>query len=131
MEAAATDQVQSDRTHATQTEPFAPGLHLLVDFWECRGLRDAEGIERVLREAATACGATVLNVMLHTFGEGGGITGVALLAESHISIHTWPETRYAAIDLFMCGCCDPRAALPVLEAWFDPNNTRVTGHRRG
>lgn len=121
----------SDPPQAVQAQPFAPGLHLLVDFWECRGLRDAEGIERVLRAAAAACGATVLGVMLHNFGEGGGITGVALLAESHISIHTWPETGYAALDVFMCGRCDPRAALPVLEAWFSPGNTRITEHQRG
>jgi S-adenosylmethionine decarboxylase len=126
MDTRVTDQAQTE-----QAQPFAPGLHLLVDFWECRGLRDAEGIERVLREAAAACGATVLSVMLHNFGESGGITGVALLAESHISIHTWPETGYAALDLFMCGRCDPRGALPVLEAWFSPGSTRVTEHQRG
>ncbi|BAV49213.1 hypothetical protein MesoLj113a_06920 [Mesorhizobium sp. 113-1-2] len=126
MDTRVTDQAQTE-----QAQPFAPGLHLLVDFWECRGLRDAEGIERVLREAAAACGATVLSVMLHNFGESGGITGVALLAESHISIHTWPETGYAALDLFMCGRCDPRGALPLLEAWFSPGSTRMTEHQRG
>ena len=131
MDTPVTDQAQTGKDQTVEDRPFAPGLHLLVDFWECRGLRDAEGIERVLREAATACGATVLNVMLHNFGEGGGITGVALLAESHISIHTWPETDYAALDIFMCGRCDPRAALPVLEAWFAPGSTRITEHRRG
>lgn len=112
-------------------QSFAPGLHLLVDFWGCRGLTDAEGMENVLRAAATACGATVLTVKLHGFGDTGGITGVALLAESHISIHTWPETGYAALDLFMCGRCDPRLALPVLEAHFAPARQRVSEHRRG
>ena len=131
MDVPITDQNQTDQAQTDQDRPFAPGLHLLVDFWECRGLLDAEGIERTLREAAAACGATVLGVMLHNFGDGGGITGVALLAESHISIHTWPETDYAALDIFMCGRCDPRAALPVLEAWFAPVNTRITEHRRG
>lgn len=124
MDTKITGQIQN-------AQPFAPGLHLLVDFWGCRGLRNAEGIEHVLREAAAACGATVLHVMLHNFGESGGITGVALLAESHISIHTWPETGYAALDIFMCGSCDPRGALPELEAWFSPGSTRITEHRRG
>jgi S-adenosylmethionine decarboxylase len=121
----------TDQAEIVQAQPFAPGLHLLVDFWECRGLRDAEGIEQVLREAAAACGATVLGVMLHSFGGSGGITGVALLAESHISIHTWPETGYAALDIFMCGRCDPRNALPALEAWLSPGSTRIMQHRRG
>jgi len=131
MDVPVTDEAQTDQAQNVQAHPFAPGLHLLVDFWGCRGLRDTEGIERVLREAAEASGATVLNVMLHNFGESGGITGVALLAESHISIHTWPETGYAALDLFMCGRCAPREALPVLEAWFSPGSTKVTEHWRG
>lgn len=114
-----------------QARAFAPGLHLLIDFWDCRGLTDAAGIQRALRKAATACGATVLGVKLHGFGETGGITGVALLAESHISIHTWPETGYAALDIFMCGRCDPRQALPVLEAHFAPRRVKVSEHRRG
>lgn len=120
-----------DLARTVDALPFAPGLHLLVDLRACRGLRDAEGIERTLREAAAACEATVLDVMLHNFGESGGITGVALLAESHISIHTWPETGYAAVDIFMCGSCDPRRALPVLDKWFSPGGTRITEHQRG
>ncbi|MBZ9657440.1 adenosylmethionine decarboxylase [Mesorhizobium sp. ESP-6-4] len=126
MDAHSTGQHQSAQDH-----PFAPGLHLLVDFWECRGLRDAEEIGHALREAAAACGATVLDVMLHNFGESGGVTGVALLAESHISIHTWPETGYAAIDIFTCGHCDPRKALPVLDKWFSPARRRITEQKRG
>lgn len=114
-----------------QARAFAPGLHLLIDFWDCQGLTDAAGIERALRKAATACGATVLGVTLHGFGDTGGITGVALLAESHISIHTWPETGYAALDIFMCGRCDPRRALPVLEAHFAPGRVKVSEHSRG
>ncbi|WP_454815316.1 adenosylmethionine decarboxylase [Labrys neptuniae] len=116
---------------AVQARAFAPGLHLLIDFWDCQGLTDAMGIEHALCKAAAACGATVLGVMLHGFGDTGGITGVALLAESHISIHTWPETGYAALDIFMCGRCDPRQALPVLEAHFAPGRVKVSEHRRG
>ena len=79
------------------------GTHLLADLSGCRGLDDAARVERALREAVEAADATLLDVRLHHFGEGHGVTGVALLAESHISIHTWPEHGYAAVDIFLCG----------------------------
>ncbi len=113
------------------TKAVAPGVHLLIDFWGARHLTDAGLIEAAMREAADACGATVLNVMLHSFGEGAGITGVAMLAESHISIHTWPETDYAALDVFVCGNCDASLALAVLRRHFQPEQERATSCLRG
>lgn len=117
------------------TEPtlsiVPPGQHLLIDFWGARHLTDLSRIESALREAADACGATVLKLMLHGFGEGAGITGVAILAESHISIHTWPELDYAALDIFMCGACDPQKALPCLRAQFEPSRESIICHGRG
>ncbi|MBX9797279.1 adenosylmethionine decarboxylase [Sphingomonas sp.] len=93
------------------------GRHLLADLTGCSGLDDAALIEAALTEAAAAAGATLLDVRLHHFGPGAGVTGVALLAESHISIHSWPEHGYAAIDIFLCGARhDPYAALAVLRA---------------
>jgi S-adenosylmethionine decarboxylase len=79
------------------------GHHLIADLAGCSGLDDAARIQRCLVDAARAAGATVLEVRLHKFGGGMGVTGVALLAESHISIHTWPEHGTACIDIFMCG----------------------------
>jgi len=114
------------------TSPIVPpGLHLLIDFWGARHLTDQSRVESALREAAEACGATILKIMLHGFGEGAGITGVAILAESHISIHTWPELEYAALDIFMCGACDPQKALPCLRVYFEPQTESVTTHHRG
>lgn len=85
------------------TAPPFDGRHLIADLHGCSGLADIDLIDRALRDAATAAGATVLEVRLHGFGPGHGVTGMALLAESHISIHSWPEHGYAAIDIFLCG----------------------------
>lgn len=79
------------------------GTHLIADLYDCRGLADVDQVEAALRDATAAIGATLIGLHLHRFGEGEGVTGVAMLAESHISIHTWPEHDYAAIDIFVCG----------------------------
>lgn len=79
------------------------GTHLLADLFGCDGLDDIDRVESALRASVIAGGATLLEIRLHSFGTGQGITGVALLAESHISIHSWPERRYAAVDIFLCG----------------------------
>ena len=107
------------------------GLHLLVDMWGAQHLQDCAAIEAVLHTAALACGATVLQGRFHTFSPSGGVTGVLLLAESHISIHTWPERHFAAVDLFMCANCDPRLGLPALQAFFQPERLEVQDVRRG
>jgi S-adenosylmethionine decarboxylase len=107
------------------------GTHLIIDLWDARRLDDLGVAERALRDAAAAAGATLLHVHLHHFTQNGGISGVAVLAESHISIHTWPELGYAALDVFMCGDCDPNRALPVLRKAFAPGHIAVEEHRRG
>ena len=107
------------------------GEHLLIDFWGGSRLRDTGFIESALREAAEAAQAAVLHIHLHEFGGAGGVSGVAVLAESHISIHTWPELNYAAFDVFMCGNCRPDRALSVLINRFNPTRTSVTESKRG
>lgn len=113
------------------THFVAPGTHLLIDISEAQNLSDIEHIRTTLQQAATACGATVLELMLHHFGEGHGVTGVAVLAESHISIHTWPEINYAAVDIFMCGQCNPQLAIPILEKAFSTKKLTVQSIARG
>jgi S-adenosylmethionine decarboxylase len=107
------------------------GTHLIVDLWQASHLDDVDVVDGALREAATAAGATLLRLDLHSFDPTGGITGVAVLAESHISIHTWPERAYAAVDVFMCGDADPHRAITVLRDAFAPRALTVLEHRRG
>ena len=107
------------------------GSHLIIDLWEAEGLDDKARIEQAMRDAVEAAGATLLHIHLHTFTPNGGISGVAVLAESHISVHTWPERGYAAFDVFMCGDAEPRKALTVLEQAFAPKRVVVGIHKRG
>lgn len=84
---------------------YQPGRHGLLDLYGCDAARlaDAAFLEDTLRSAAQSSGATILTSHFHHFGAEQGVTGVVLLAESHISIHTWPEHRFAAVDIFLCG----------------------------
>jgi S-adenosylmethionine decarboxylase len=107
------------------------GTHLLLDLWGAAGLDDRSKIETALREASAAAGATLLHIHLHSFTDSGGISGVAVLAESHISIHTWPERDFAAIDIFMCGNCDPYRSVEVLKRNLKPRNVQLVEQRRG
>ena len=92
------------------------GQHLLADLHGIRAdkLIDAKQLEQLLQQAARAAGAHILFSHLHSFGPNQGVTGVVLLAESHLSIHTWPECGFAAVDIFMCGQAQPELALQVL-----------------
>ena len=80
------------------------GKHCILELYECDAfkLNDEAFIRTTITTAAKMAGATLLNLMTHRF-EPQGVTGLALLAESHISIHTWPENGYAAVDVFTCG----------------------------
>ena len=91
-------------------------------FVGCQQPHDPELIDRALRDAAEAAGATILHSHFHHFSPDGGVSGVLVLAESHISIHTWPERDFAAIDIFMCGACDPYHSLPALKDVFAPRS---------
>ena len=125
----------------THRATLAVGIHWLVD---CHGvdaakLASADFLRRTLREAAEAAGATILFDHFHDFGgavdgkAGGaaGVTGVVLLAESHISIHTWPEFEFAAIDIFMCGLPAPERALAVLVEALAPSRQHIKTAARG
>ena len=107
------------------------GAHLLVDLWGATRLDDIAFIRETFEEAIEEAGATLLHIHLHHFTPNDGVSGVAVLAESHISIHTWPENGYAALDVFMCGDADPQKAVPVLERAFRPERIAVNEVLRG
>ncbi len=109
------------------------GTHLLADLYGVAAdrLTDCARIDALLRAGAEAAGARILHSHFHSFGQAMGVTGVLLLAESHISIHTWPEYGFAAADIFMCGEAQPRLALDVIEHALEPASSIVQTIARG
>jgi S-adenosylmethionine decarboxylase len=120
------------------TPAFSPqGTHVLADFWgvATAKLTDLQWIEAALRIAAKEARANILSCQLHQFAPDAaalrGVTGVLLLAESHISIHTWPEHGMAAIDIYLCGSSDAKTALVCLIGQFTPTRQVVHTQLRG
>jgi len=130
MASAAPDVVAKDHFVERNGVKFA-GTHLLIELWNAKNLGDLSVTDQALRDCATEAGATLLHLHLHHFGPNAGLSGVAVLAESHISIHTWPERGYAALDVFMCGVCDPYKAVPVLKRAFEPGMVQLSEQKRG
>jgi S-adenosylmethionine decarboxylase len=106
------------------------GVHLIVDLDGAKRLDDIDHIEATLRRCVEAARATLLHIHLHHF-HPNGVSGVAVLAESHISIHTWPDAGYAALDVFMCGSANPDACIPVLREAFSATHVGVNEILRG
>lgn len=126
------DQVQERADHFVVRHGVrCAGAHLIVDLYQAKRLDDIDHVEKALRACVDAAGATLLHIHLHHFEPNGGVSGVAVLAESHISIHSWPEHGYAALDIFMCGNANPDACVPVLRDAFSPKNIAVSEHLRG
>jgi S-adenosylmethionine decarboxylase len=75
-------------------------------------------VAALLRDIARACGVTLLRIVTHPFGRGQGVTAIAVLAESHISLHEWPEHRFVAFDVFVCGRANPESAIAVIRSRF-------------
>ena len=109
------------------------GRHVLADMngIAAEKLSNCAELEALLRGAAEAAGAHVLFSHFHAFGDGQGVTGVVLLAESHITIHTWPECGFAAADIFMCGDSQPELALALIKKALQPGSAHVHTARRG
>lgn len=108
------------------------GRHLVVELWGCQeNLNDSQAIRKALVEAVRRAGATLIDVQVHTFNPHG-VSGIAVIAESHISLHTWPEHGYVALDVFTCGeKVVPEAALEVFRELFRPQRTNLIEIKRG
>lgn len=107
------------------------GIHLIADFWNGRIIEDPKELERILIEAAKEAKNTPLAVKIHKFSPQG-ITGVILLAESHLALHTWPEFNYTAIDIFTCGeKTMPHKALEYLKKELRPKKVKIRKIKRG
>ena len=106
------------------------GTHLIIEVIDGVGLDDEARIEGAFRECVDCCGATLLHIHTHKFTPQG-VSGVAVLAESHISVHTWPEIGYGAFDVFMCGEAQPWNAVEVLRRTFSAGEVRVKELLRG
>ena len=109
------------------------GRHLIVEMMGSpyHRLNNITFIDNVFREACTIGSLTLLKMQLHQF-EPFGVSGVAVLAESHISIHTWPEKSYAALDIFVCGKnANPELALKYIEEQMEATSLNVKTFDRG
>lgn len=108
------------------------GTHLLIELWECDGrTSDPALVGAAVREAAAAAGATLLGLHVHEYSPQG-VTGVAILAESHLAVHTWPEIGYVAADVYTCGSTTrPLEAARVLQAAFGAGEMEVREVARG
>ena len=111
---------------------YALGTHLLVELRECNTeiLKNLEKVRNALVSAAKEAKATIVDVSFHEFNPFG-ISGVVVIAESHLTIHTWPEYDYAAIDIFTCGdIIKPEVAASFLIKQFECKNPSIVEMKR-
>jgi S-adenosylmethionine decarboxylase len=123
-------EYREDHYLAHASTRFA-GTHLMVDLYGARRLDNLEHVETTLRRCADASGAALLHLHVYPVAANGGVSGVAVLAGSHISIHSWPQQGYAALDVFMGGDAKPYRAIEVLRQAFEAREVALREHARG
>lgn len=114
----------------TKDDQTFAGRHVIFDFHGAKNLDNIELMDQAFREVTDKCGATLLHINIHQF-QPNGVTGVAILAESHISVHTWPDKGFAAFDVFMCGESQPRLAINIMANYFKPTQIVPSEIKRG
>jgi S-adenosylmethionine decarboxylase len=109
----------------------AIGRHVILEMWGCTNLNSIDTAEQALREMVVALDVNLLDLKVYPFSPVG-VTGIAIVSESHLVIHTWPEYGYAAVDIFTCGAPrDPQAAVGVLRSHYSPDRIQVMEINRG
>jgi len=108
------------------------GIQHIVEFYRCSRsiISDGKQVEKVTLEAARLANATIIESIFHKFSPQG-ISGVILIAESHLTIHTWPEHCYAAVDFFSCGVLDHKAAIAHMQKEFEAVKRSIETFKRG
>ena len=108
------------------------GRHLIAEYYQCDAhvLNDVDGVREAMLDAARAVGATILGDVFHAFTPHG-VSGTVVIAESHLSIHTWPENGYVAVDIYTCGGLDPRKGFELLADRLQAQSSRVQEVLRG
>jgi S-adenosylmethionine decarboxylase proenzyme len=109
------------------------GRHILAEYYDCdcEVLNDLQAVEQHMNEAAVFSGATIVQSAFHRFSPHG-VSGVVIISESHLAVHTWPEYGYAAVDLFTCGdTVDPWKAHALLAQRFASSRTATREVLRG
>jgi S-adenosylmethionine decarboxylase proenzyme len=111
----------------------ALGIHLLIELWSCnrQKIDNLDYLEKIMVQGAEVAGATVLRTAFQDFNPQG-VSGVVVIAESHLTIHTWPELGYAAVDIFTCGTkVDPWKAAGFLKQELEAEEAQVRDFQRG
>ena len=108
------------------------GRHLIAEYYGCNPgiLNDVDAIRTQMLAAADAVTVTVIGEVFHRYAPQG-VSGTVLIAESHLSVHTWPESGYAAVDIFTCGDLDPRPGFELLARELRAESVRVKEIIRG
>jgi S-adenosylmethionine decarboxylase len=126
------------RTHEDRTEDLTKresvrpaGRHLLIDLHDANRLDDASHVERTLERCIEVVGATALHIHVYRTSSMGGVSGVAVLSEGHIGVHSWPAAGYAAFDVFLAKGVDIRRIIDLLREAFSADGVTVREHERG
>lgn len=117
-------------TQRAEQAQYGLGRHVIAEFWNCENAQSEAGLAEAIEDAVRGARATLLDLRVRRFYPQG-YSAIALLAESHLSLHAWPELGYVALDVFTCGQADPQKIVQTLAAHFKPRGTEYLKIPRG